>query len=117
MIYGLLATGYKEQSSQIQRAISGLKSLIYEQDGLATLENSTSTLWDTALLSYSIQASGVSCRDPMIAAASRFLLKRQHAKKLNGRFIILNQKLADGDFLTSTPIILITMTPQQLSGP
>ncbi|MGX1193598.1 terpene cyclase/mutase family protein [Metabacillus sp. SLBN-84] len=81
MIYGLLATGYKEQSSQIQRAISGLKSLIYEQDGLATLENSTSTLWDTALLSYSLQASGVSCRDPMIAAASRFLLKRQHAKK------------------------------------
>lgn len=81
MIYGLLALGYSEQSSQIQRALSGLKSLIYEKDDLATLENSTSTLWDTALISYSLQSAGLSCHDQVIAAASAYLLKRQHIKK------------------------------------
>jgi sporulenol synthase len=81
MVYALLSLGYKEQSAQVQHAISGLKSLLYEDEKITTLENSTSTVWDTALLSYSLQKANVPSEDPMIKHASTYLLSRQQTKK------------------------------------
>jgi sporulenol synthase len=80
MIYALLALGYKENSPQIMQAVSGLKSIIYQDDKIITLENSTSTVWDTALLSYSLQKAGVPYKDSLIMNAASYLLLRQHTK-------------------------------------
>lgn len=80
MIYGLLALGYEKTSPLIINAVNGLKKLVTTIDGMDHLENSTSTVWDTALLSYSLQESGVSYKDPMIKKASFYLLNKQHKK-------------------------------------
>lgn len=85
MIYALLSLGYKENSAQIKQAVAGLKSIIYQDDNLITVENSTSTVWDTALLCYSLQKAGIPYHDSMIINASSFLLSRQHVKKADWR--------------------------------
>ncbi|MGG4490492.1 squalene--hopene cyclase [Metabacillus idriensis] len=85
MIYALLSLGYKENSTQIKQAVAGLKSIIYQDDNLTTLENSTSTVWDTALLSYCLQKAGIPSHDSMILNASSYLLSRQHVKKADWR--------------------------------
>ena len=81
MIYALLALNYEKNSPVIIDAIKGIKSLICKTNGYYHLENSTSTVWDTALVSYTLQQAGVSSSDPMIKASTRYLLKRQHTKK------------------------------------
>ncbi|MCP8969169.1 squalene--hopene cyclase [Ectobacillus ponti] len=81
MIYALLALGYETVSPVIQRAVKGLRSMLYETNRGWHLQNSPSTVWDTALLSYALQEAGVSADDPMIAAASRYLAGKQHTKQ------------------------------------
>ncbi|MBD1378976.1 terpene cyclase/mutase family protein [Metabacillus arenae] len=81
MVYALLAIGYKKDSPVIKNAVKGIKSLVCETENSTIIENSTSTVWDTALLSYSLQESGISFNDPMIQKANSYLLKKQHTKK------------------------------------
>jgi sporulenol synthase len=51
MIYALLALGYEKKAPIIKRSVDGLKQLITSKSGGVHLENSTSTIWDTALIS------------------------------------------------------------------
>ncbi|MEC0765603.1 terpene cyclase/mutase family protein [Bacillus atrophaeus] len=81
MIYSLLSLGMSRHSSIIQQALNGVKTLVTECDGIPYLENSTSAVWDTALISYALQQSGVPEKDLMITGAADFLLERQHKKK------------------------------------
>ncbi|MBM7703446.1 squalene--hopene cyclase [Metabacillus iocasae] len=81
MIYALLALNYQKNSPVIQSAISGLESLVTKTNEFYHLENSTSTVWDTALLSYALQEAGVSSDDEMIQKSLRYLLKKQHTKR------------------------------------
>lgn len=55
MIYALLALGHSLQSSIIQNAITGITSYIWKMESGNHLQNSPSTVWDTALLSYALQ--------------------------------------------------------------
>jgi len=80
MIYGLLSLGYRKDSPVIKKAISGLSSLIDREGEYAHLENSTSTVWDTALTSYSLQEAGCLPDTPVIANSVDYLLKKQHTK-------------------------------------
>lgn len=77
MIYALMALGYSKHDPIIQKAIEGLKTLICRTNGYTHLQNSTSTIWDTALLSYAIQEAGVSPRSLTIQKANQYLLSRQ----------------------------------------
>lgn len=81
MIYGLLAIGYQSSSPIIQKAIAGLSSLIDKSDIDAHLENSTSTVWDTGLISYSLQQAGISTETAVIQKSIQYLLSKQHTKK------------------------------------
>jgi sporulenol synthase len=78
MIYALLALGYHKQSPIIKNAVSGVKSLIWKEKDMWHVENSTSTLWDTALISYALQEAGVSDQDPMVLKSLHYLQQRQH---------------------------------------
>ncbi|NEU34687.1 squalene--hopene cyclase, partial [bacterium LRH843] len=66
MIYALLALGYKRNSPIVQRAVEGICGLASECSTYTHIENSTSTVWDTALLTYALQEAGLSWKDPMI---------------------------------------------------
>jgi sporulenol synthase len=80
MIFALLALGYDRQNPIILRAVQGLTSMVCRQDGKLLLQNSPSTVWDTALLSYALQEAGVTADSPAIRRASAYLLSKQHRK-------------------------------------
>lgn len=81
MIYALLALGYKKNSPVIQKAIAGLTSLIDKKGEQSHLENSTSTVWDTGLISYTLQQAGISTDSISIKKATNYLLAKQHTRK------------------------------------
>jgi len=81
MIYALLALGYKKDSPVIQKAVSGLTSLIDKRGEQSHLENSTSTVWDTGLISYTLQQAGMTTDTIPIRKATKYLLTKQHTKK------------------------------------
>ncbi|MBO9129110.1 squalene--hopene cyclase [Bacillus sp. 165] len=81
MIYALLALGYPKTSPVIQHALQGLHSLLIETENGVHVQNSPSTVWDTALLSYALQEAGVAEHDSMIQHANTYLLHKQHTQK------------------------------------
>jgi sporulenol synthase len=80
MIYALLALGYHKNSPVIKNAVNGIKSLICQTNGFTHLQNSTSTIWNTALTSYVLQQAGVPKSEPIVKKSAHFLLKKQHTK-------------------------------------
>ncbi|AWP27746.1 prenyltransferase/squalene oxidase repeat-containing protein [Paenibacillus sp. Cedars] len=82
MIYSLLAIGYKTDSPMIKQAVEGLVSFGYTaRDGSLHIQNSPSTVWDTALIAYTLQEAGVSTEDAAILRAAKYLLSLQHLEK------------------------------------
>ncbi len=80
MIFALLALGYPLHHPAIYRAIGGIKGLACQAAGLPHIQEATSTVWDTALLSYALQTAGVPPSAPMIAKANAYLLSRQQRR-------------------------------------
>ena len=97
MIYALLALGHSLQSSMIQKAIAGITSYIWKMERGNHLQNSPSTVWDTALLSYALQEAQVSKDNKMIQNATAYLLKTAY-KKLIGAYMLRHLLLAVGVF-------------------
>ncbi|PFR48750.1 squalene--hopene cyclase, partial [Bacillus cereus] len=81
MIYALLALGHSLQSSMIQKAIAGITSYMWKMESGNHVQNSPSTVWDTALLSYALQEAHVLKDNKMLQNATAYLLKKQHTKK------------------------------------
>ena len=82
MIHALRAIGYANDHKVITKAVQGLESMIYtdlDQSHL-TLQNTTSTVWDTSLISHALQTAGLSASHPSITQAGDYLLTRQHTK-------------------------------------
>ena len=77
MIYALLALGYKRKSSIIQKAVEGIQSYMSNTPDGTHVQNSPSMVWDTALLSYSLQEAGIKSSHPLIERATDYLLKKQ----------------------------------------
>lgn len=77
MIYALLARGYSSRDPVIEKAIAGLKASICSTDAGLHLQLATPAVWDTALLSHSLQRSGLSFSHPAISLANRYLLSKQ----------------------------------------
>ncbi|WP_034332506.1 squalene--hopene cyclase [Bacillus sp. J37] len=94
MIFALLSLGYSKNSPTIVNAINGLKQLVSTSCNGIHIENSTSTVWDTALLSYALQEAKVSNQEKIIQQANSFLLSKQHTKK--GDWKIHNPNVAPG---------------------
>ncbi|QYR23746.1 squalene--hopene cyclase [Paenibacillus sp. sptzw28] len=80
MVHALRSIGYRRDHPVIARAIQGLESFLWPDHGRLTMQNATSTVWDTALISHSLQQAGLSPLHPSIKHAGRFLLSRQHTK-------------------------------------
>ncbi|MCA1066264.1 squalene--hopene cyclase [Rossellomorea sp. AcN35-11] len=78
MLYALLASGRKKDDPIIVKAIKGLKDMTCETKKGTHVQNSPSTIWDTALISYALQEAGVDPGEYSIENAVKYLLKKQH---------------------------------------
>lgn len=94
MIFAFLALGYSDKHPVILHAIKGLKTLTCKSNAPIHIQNSTSTVWNTALLSYALQDAGVPYSSMTIQKAGQYLLSRQHKKY--GDWIIHNPNIAPG---------------------
>lgn len=75
MIYALINIGYRKNDPLIKHAIQGLKSHLCETDHGPHIQNSPSTIWDTALLSDVLQQDA-----SLINSSKAFLVQHQHTK-------------------------------------
>lgn len=81
LVFALLALGYDKEHPVITRAVEGLIAMSHKSaDGHTTIQNSPSTVWDTALLSYALQEAGLSGGHPAVIRANAYLLNRQHSR-------------------------------------
>lgn len=80
MIFAFLALGYDKQHPLITRAVQGLTAMQYRSSSKTTIQNSPSTIWDTALLTYAMQEAGISDDHEVIRFATAYLLSKQHDK-------------------------------------
>lgn len=81
MIFSLLSIGYSRDSKAISKAVQGLKTLVCKTEDRSHLQVATSTVWDTALVSQTMQEAGVPAMDPTIQKAGKYLLSRQQTQK------------------------------------
>ena len=98
MVYALMSLGYSAGHHLIQKAVKGMKKLVTSCScqGVMYAENSTSTVWDTALVSYALQRAGRKPEDPVITKSFTYLLNRQQMKKAD--WTIHNPHAAPGGF-------------------
>ncbi|GIP14750.1 squalene--hopene cyclase [Paenibacillus montaniterrae] len=95
MVFSLLALGYDAQHPRIVKAVEGLLAMRgRSSNGDITIQNSPSTIWDTALISYALQQANVPMDHPAIRRANAYLLTQQQHKK--GDWSIHNAHAAPG---------------------
>ncbi|MGG5254044.1 squalene--hopene cyclase [Neobacillus sp. SM06] len=80
MIYALLALGYRKDDAIIINAVNGLKAMRTDIGGLPHIQYTTASVWNTSLISFSLQEAGLSPKDHMIQRANHYLLDHQHDK-------------------------------------
>lgn len=96
MVYALMSLGYSPGHHLILKAVKGMKQLVTDCGGRKYAENSTSTVWDTALVSYASQRAGRTQDDPVIKKSFTYLLNRQQMNKAD--WAIHNRHAAPGGF-------------------
>ncbi|KAA1191626.1 squalene--hopene cyclase [Paenibacillus sp. B2(2019)] len=80
MVYALLALDYDQQHPLIMNAIDGLTSMQCRSESKTTIQNSPSTIWDTALIAYTLQEAQIPDHHLAIQRATSYLLTRQQHK-------------------------------------
>ncbi|MBA9028931.1 squalene--hopene cyclase [Peribacillus huizhouensis] len=94
MIFALLARGYSNTHPVITRALQGLKAMTCRIDGELHCQYATATVWNTTLISYALQESGVPYSSNTVQMANRYILSRQHVKY--GDWVIHESNLLPG---------------------
>ncbi len=80
MVLALLSLGYDKRHPLITQAVRGLIGMRCRTEDGTTIQNSPSTVWDTALLAYALQEAGATEHHPAIRKVSSYLLALQHRK-------------------------------------
>lgn len=94
MIFALMSIGYRTDHPVITHAVQGLYRLFCQANGQLMMQNSTSTVWDTALASHALLGAGVPASAPVLRRSSRYLLSRQQHKL--GDWALTNPGVAPG---------------------
>lgn len=94
MVFALLSLGHKKDDPLIENAVKGLYGFKTKVKGHTHIQFTTASVWNTSLLSYSLQKAGLTPNDPMIKKATNYLLSRQQYKF--GDWIIHNPKTKPG---------------------
>ncbi|MGG1679178.1 squalene--hopene cyclase [Neobacillus sp. NRS-1170] len=80
MIFALLSFGYKKTDPVIVKALEGIRAMKCEINGLPHMQYTTADVWNTSLISFTLQSAGVPPEDSIVTKANDYLLKRQHKK-------------------------------------
>lgn len=80
MIFALLSLGYSKTHPVILKAVNGLKLMKCEINGLPHMQYTNASVWNTSLISYTLQEAGLSPLNPTVKKANDYLLIRQHYK-------------------------------------
>ncbi|MCJ8006039.1 squalene--hopene cyclase [Lederbergia wuyishanensis] len=80
MIFALLSLGHSRKDPIIVKAVKGLKAMKWKINGHEHIQYTTANVWNTSLISFTLQKAGVSARDPVITKANEYLLSRQQNK-------------------------------------
>lgn len=107
MVYALLALDYDQQHPLIMNAIDGLTSMQCRSESKTTIQNSPSTIWDTALIAYTLQEAQIPDHHLAIQRATSYLLTRQQHKTAD--WSIHNPDTTPGDGVSQILIRLIRM--------
>ena len=94
MIFALLARGYSNTHPVITRAVQGLKAMTCRIDGELHCQYTTASVWNTTLINYALQESGVPYSSNTIQKANHYILSRQHLKY--GDWVIHEPNLLPG---------------------
>ncbi|RFB11001.1 squalene--hopene cyclase [Bacillus sp. HNG] len=94
MIYALLARVYPTTHPVITRAVKGLKAMTCRIDEDLHCQYTTASVWNTALINYALQESGVPYSSTSIQMANHYILSRQHLKY--GDWVIHEPNLLPG---------------------
>lgn len=94
MFFALMAMGYRRNHPILQRALNGLERFYLPVKGGLHLQETSSTVWDTALISYALQEAGMTAEDPVIQKAGSYLLSRQQTRL--GDWALRNHGVAPG---------------------
>ncbi|WP_286230850.1 squalene--hopene cyclase [Neobacillus mesonae] len=94
MIFALLARGYSTTHPVITRAVHGLKAMSCRIDGELHCQYTTASVWNTTLINYALQESGVPYSSNNIQKANHYILSRQHLKY--GDWVIHEPNLLPG---------------------
>lgn len=96
MIFALLARGYSNTHPVITRAVQGLKAMTCRIDGELHCQYTTASVWNTTLISYALQESGVPYTSNTVQRANQYILSRQHVKY--GDWVIHEPNLLPGSW-------------------
>lgn len=94
MIFALMSLGYKKDDPVILKAVDGLKAMECTIDGYPHMQYTTANVWNTTLISFTLQNAGLPPSDPTIIAANEYLLERKHYKY--GDWVINNPGILPG---------------------
>ncbi|MGG3470960.1 squalene--hopene cyclase [Neobacillus pocheonensis] len=94
MIFALLSLGFKKTDPVITKAVEGIRAMKCEINGFPHMQYTTANVWNTSLISYTLQSAGVQPEDQMVTNANRYLLTRQHTKF--GDWVIHNPSTLPG---------------------
>jgi sporulenol synthase len=81
MVCALLALNYPKDHPVLVRAMQGLRAFAYPLAEGLHLQETTSTVWDTSLITHALLESGVKPDHPAIKRSLRYLLSRQQTKR------------------------------------
>ncbi|UJF36287.1 squalene--hopene cyclase [Paenibacillus hexagrammi] len=81
MILSLLSLGYDKRHPVIAAAVDGLITMLWPMKSGLHLQNSPSTIWDTALISTALQQAGAGQNQESVARSIQYLLSMQHDKQ------------------------------------
>ncbi|WP_335342400.1 terpene cyclase/mutase family protein [Polycladomyces zharkentensis] len=81
MVFALLALGYPKDHPVMVRALRGLRSFVCPLAEGLHLQETTSTVWDTSLITHALLESGLKPDHPAIGQSLRYLLSRQQTKR------------------------------------
>lgn len=94
MIFALLSMGYPKTHPTITKAVEGLRNMQCNIDGHVHMQYTTATVWNTSLISHSLQEAGIPVTHQAIQKANKYLVKKQHHKY--GDWAINNPKTLPG---------------------
>ncbi|MDR6226844.1 squalene--hopene cyclase [Desmospora profundinema] len=80
MVFGLMALGYSKRHPIFIRAIKGLERFLFPVKQGWHLQETTSTVWDTSLITFALQEAGLPPDHAAVRKGIYYLLRRQHTR-------------------------------------